>query len=440
MRYRNWANRILAGVCLLFGLSAIFKYYYVGNLWADLLFMVCEAAVIGSVADWFAVTALFRKPLGFPWHTALIPRNRDRVIRSVVDMVEQDLLSVDAIKKRLADVCFMNLFVDWVENKRGKVIVGSFTAKTALHFLETLDAGQLSMRAERFARAYLRDLLLLPRLRSLGDWAVQHGKVEQLFELMIDELVYVVEKPSTLEAIYRYLSGIKEEKTTGLAAKVVLWLGEHTDSVNVKEAARALQREMLATLEDLRDPGHPIHTWAVKRITESMRQMEQKSSLEEVLFAWAAQVMDQLSFHELINRILLSAIVSLKQWIASAGTEEAQEYPPLMLWVFDQVQAYWDSFKEDPDIHFWVERYVKKSLFRLIETEHHLIGCIVQDALEEFDNEDLSTFIEDKAGDDLQWIRINGSIVGGFVGLLLFLFLRLVYDPFFVPLIRSWLL
>lgn len=439
MQRRSAANRILAAVFVLFVVSAVLKFYCAGQFAADLLFMVSEAALIGGIADWFAVSALFRRPLGFPWHTELIPRNRDRVIRSIVDMVEKDLLSADAIKKRITDICFMNIFIDWVENKNGRIIVGNFAAKAALHFLENVHVGEVSDRIEKIARRYLQDAAILPGLQSAGQWALKQGRVEQLFQFMIDELSYVIAKQSTFEAIYQYLDDVKEKKSKNVAARIVLWLGEHTDSVNTREAAQALQQELISLLDELRIPAHPVHEWAVKRIADNIGGIAGNAEFRQAFSVWSVTAVQQVSFQELLARAVDTATEALRMWILSAGKKEMHA-PPLMLWMFDQVAAYWDGFKEDPDIHFWVERYVKKALFRLVEIEHHLIGSIVQDALEEFDNRDLSEFIEDKAGEDLQWIRINGSIVGGIVGLLLFLFLRMIYNPIAVPLIRSWVL
>ena len=440
MRRRKLANRILAAVFLLFAAAAAFKYCYPGELAAELLFMVSEAALVGGVADWFAVTALFRRPLGFPWHTELIPRNRVRLIRSIVSMVEQDLLSAEAIKNRIAGICFMSMFIDWVENKKGRAAAGSFAAKAAVHVLENIDAEAVARRLERIAQRHLRDAVTLPDLENTGQWLSGHGRAEQLFVFMLDELCYVIRKQTTYEAIYQYLDSVMEKKAKNAAARIVLWLGEHTNSINTKDAALALQVELLELMGELREPRHPIHEWAVANITANVNAFVGGGTLRQAAADWADTFLHQLSLDDLCKRIISAAIDSLRRWAASGGEEARRAYPPLMLWVFDQAAAYWDSFKEDPDIHYWVEQYVKKALFRLVETEHHLIGSIVEEALQEFDDKALNDFVEDKAGEDLQWIRINGSVVGAVVGLLLFLFLRFLYDPVFVPLIRSCVL
>ncbi|MDD4297106.1 MAG: DUF445 family protein [Eubacteriales bacterium] len=91
------ADILLAAVFILFAAATLLKYLYKESFFAGLLAFTFEAALVGGIADWFAVTALFKKPLGFPWHTAIIPNNRDSIIKSVSDLVSNELLSTEAI-------------------------------------------------------------------------------------------------------------------------------------------------------------------------------------------------------------------------------------------------------------------------------------------------------------------------------------------------------
>ena len=92
MDRKNMANKVLAGFFLMFVLASILKYFYKESLAVQLFGFVSEAAVVGGVADWFAVTALFRKPLGFPWHTAVITRHRGRVISGREELLDFEVL------------------------------------------------------------------------------------------------------------------------------------------------------------------------------------------------------------------------------------------------------------------------------------------------------------------------------------------------------------
>lgn len=101
MNYRNKANITLAVVSVGFIIVFIIKYYILNNAYTDFIFTIMEAGLVGGVADWFAITAIYRKPLGISFHTALIPRNRDKIIDVTAGFVEKELLSSESIKQKI---------------------------------------------------------------------------------------------------------------------------------------------------------------------------------------------------------------------------------------------------------------------------------------------------------------------------------------------------
>lgn len=438
MRYTNWANRILLLVFCLFVLAAVLKYKNPGVPAADFFFMVTEAALVGGIADWFAVTALFRRPLGFPWHTALIPRNRARVTEAVAGIVEEDLLSAEAIKQRIGSLPIMNKCIDWVEHKGGKAVAGRFAAKTALYFMDNLDEKTLEVYLEGVLRRLLKQIYLAPRIRGFAGWLSEPGRMAQVFVFLLEELISAAQKESTYQLIYQYLSNIKQERTHNLAVKLILWLGEQTDSVNLQDAAKALQREVLNMLEELRDPEHPVHSWAVNRLAQTAGELEKDGLARRTFAAWTKALTAQVSLAEVGRRIVNAVRAALQQWVAAddAGRTMGQ---PLLEWSLAQLNIYWKSFQQDEELRLFVEQHLKMALFVLVEKEHKVVGGVVRHALQEFNDARLVQFIEEKAGDDLQWIRINGSLVGGGIGGLVYLFLTFVYQPWVVPWIRNWL-
>lgn len=438
MRYTNWANRILLLVFCLFILAAVLKYKNPGGPVVDFFFMVTEAALVGGIADWFAVTALFRQPLGFPWHTALIPRNRARVTAAVAGIVEEDLLSAEAIKQRIGSLSLMDTLIDWVENKGGKAAAGRFAAKTALYVIDNLDEKVVETYLEQLLRRLLKQFLLAPRIRGLTGWLSEPKRMGQIFIFLLEELISAAQRESTYQAIYQYLTNIKQERTHNLAVKLILWLGEQTDSVNLQEAAKALQQEILNMLEDIREPQHPVHSWAVSRLIQTAGELEKDGLARRTFAAWAKALTAQVSLYEVSRRIVNGARDTLRQWLATDASGQTIGQP-LLDWALEQLNAYWKSFKQDEELRLIVEQHLKMALFVLVEKEHKVVGGVVRNALQEFNDARLVKFIEEKAGDDLQWIRINGSLVGGIVGGGMYLFLTFVYQPWVVPWIRGLL-
>ena len=104
------ANGILGLTAVLYCFAFVGQFFFGYESWYQPLYWAVQSALIGSVADWFAVTALFRKPLGFPYHTALIPRNKDRLINGVIKLVETKMLTKERCKVLLKNVQFVPLF------------------------------------------------------------------------------------------------------------------------------------------------------------------------------------------------------------------------------------------------------------------------------------------------------------------------------------------
>ena len=120
MTYRQRANTILglSFVCFI----AIFLWWYTHDVsvWEELLFFVIQSALIGSIADWFAVTALFEKPLGFPYHTELLYRHRDEIIDSMTKIISEKLLQPNMWQDKLYQISFIDKLVGWLRGPNGR--------------------------------------------------------------------------------------------------------------------------------------------------------------------------------------------------------------------------------------------------------------------------------------------------------------------------------
>lgn len=425
MRSKKVANRVLAVVGVLFAAAAVLKYRYPAHTLITWLYVCLEAALIGGIADWFAVTALFDRPLGIGWHTELIPRNRERIAEALTEAVEQDLLSVEAIRKRIADVSFVAMFIHWVEQQGGREFLGrEFFRHGGVAWAERNNKDLVAF-LNQLIKSNARDVELAPQFGAFIRRLLENGKAEKLVEFILEELIALVEKPSFRQSVFHYMEDIKHKKARSLLEKAIVWLGEQTDSINIEEAAEALCDELSVLLKDLSDPEHLVRRWLREKLCEVVANLEGNSAWREAVENWKEALLDELK--------LTKPLTAVVDQTASESFESAST------WVAKQANLYWTVFKEDQALQIWFEAKLKYTVYRLVKKEHHLIGRVVKSVLGHFSNSDLSQFVEVKAGNDLQWIRINGSIVGGIVGMLLYGFLQGVYEPYVLPIIRSWI-
>lgn len=425
MQYKNLANRILLAVFVLFVLAVGLKTQYRESLAVDLLYTMLAAALIGGIADWFAVTALFKKPLGFPWHTAIIPRHRDKIIRQIAEMVETQLLNREYIKQRLGKVSFVGLLIEWADSHSGTLFLRLVYARQMEAMLAGADTRWLAGQTEKVLKSAAAKVALETCLAEFGRWAVSGGRDRAFADWAAGWFVHMLEKPDARDMIYRYLEELKQEKAQSLVEKFVLWVGEQTDSVNIAEAADSVHARLLELARQLQQPEHPIRGWLYAKLDELIGDLETKPEWRCEIESWKQRLLKQAELKEVLVRIC----------------EHSVQVPPAdmpaVAWLRESLGWCWEQFKQDAHMRDWLEDRLRQGVCRLIDNDHHLIGIVVEKVMTSFTDTDLSRFVEDKAGDDLQWIRVNGSVVGAVVGMAVFFLLRFVYDPM-VPVILKW--
>lgn len=422
--YRRKANRVLALVFALFAAAAAAKYRYPDTMAVKMLFIVAEAALVGGIADWFAVTALFRRPLGFPWHTALIPKSRDKIVTAIAGAVQNELLSKESIKRRLTGVRLVDLIVGWFEEGDRQALLPDLAARCARSAWDNLDIPAAARYGQKWLKAILHEADLAAYSRHGLVWLLASGRADRIIEQLLAEITAAAAKDSTRRAIERYLEQYSQNAARTWWQKLVLGLAEATNTLNTAEAAAVLHAELLLLLRDLAAADHPVRAWVRTRLAAAADRLGDDPAWTAGIDAW---------------RKGLAGRLRLEEALIAVGTLAVRNAPPdwPSAWAARQAEKLWATFKADAAMRDWVEEHLQTAVSRFIDSERDLVASVVRDALVRLSDDDLNMFIEDKAGEDLAWIRINGSVVGGVVGLLLFLFLHYFYDPYVVPLVHS---
>ncbi len=422
----NKADTVLVFTAVCFTAALLLCRMFPAMTVSHMFFSVAEAALVGGLADWFAVTALFRKPLGFGWHTALIPRNRERVINGISNAIEKEFLGIEALKSKLAEIRFVSLLTDWLERKNGRRIFRNGFEYFLRYVFERINVQEIVTFLERFLKSRAGKWPLAMQLQDLLAWILRNHRENEVIIYFLDELQVKAECPEARRAILRYLRSCTEDGARDWWQKLALEIGLATDSINLEEAAAALQNESVNLIVQMKDPAHPFRQWLRSRIEEFSQQLGSDQQWRRAIEIWQMKFIHKADFNEVLTALIK---VSLQR-----GQGQ------ILNWTLLQIDQYWDLIQSEPIKVEWLERYCKEVVFRIIETEHHWIGAVARDALAILTDRDFSAFVEDKAGEDLQWIRINGAVVGGLAGLFLFLFSNFVYTPYILPAVQKWLL
>ena len=415
MTMRRWANLFLLGAFLLFCSMLYVNYVTGGAPWSQFLLFVAEASLVGGIADWFAVTALFRKPLGFiSFHTELIPRNRNALIQGVANMVEEHLLSADQLRKQLEKVRFATMLVEWVEQKGGGSFLAEQLQSLLVNMLRKQSSAETAAQLESFVKRKASELDVAALLQKVMRWAIDGKHLDAMLDRLFVYLKEYVEKPA-----------LRAEIETLIGQKIGGGFlgGLKSMFVNKEDLARQLHAELIELSGELLRHEHVLRVLIRERFAGVAADLGKRSDWQQAISVWFAELLERVS----VRDDLAGWINALAEQLES--DQDGDGGSGLRRWLHETVNTFWQRFRANDNLLGLFDGHLKTAMLKLVTSEHQVIGEMVKETLDKFDNEALVKFVEDKVGDDLQGIRINGSVVGAVVGALLYVLLYWVYAP-----------
>lgn len=452
MRNKKIADRLLFILLLAFIAIIFIKVYFHKSFFTEMLGFVIEAALIGGIADWFAITALYEKPLGFPWHTAIIPKNRDKVIDSIAYMVENELLNEKTLQSKIKEIKIIDSLIEYIDRsaKQGGYIF-EFIEKYSTKFLDGINKDKIAGYIEENLKTNLKEVDLSVYLSKILMFAAKSSDCEKLFTEVLEEIITKAKEENTRNEIYNMINELIKKNIDNkkgiqrMLMEVAVTLAKETDSVNTLDAAYSIQEQILEVLLKLKDESDPIHIEMINKIEQVIERLHTDEEVICSVEKWKLYTIEKIIIRSELGSVIENTIMALKYAIKkesvqvddlldkNTNVENFQLYinsiEPIINWLKNQISNYWESFKNDSKAKRTVEIYIKGFIYKVIKSEHHFIGIIVNKTLSNLTDDSLNDFIQKKAGNDLHWIRINGCIVGAVFGLLVFLFMNEIYLP-----------
>lgn len=430
----NNADTTLLCAALFFVMAVGLKITFPGNVFAEGFLFVTEAALVGGIADWFAVTALFKKPLGFPFHTAILPRRRKDFIKASVVMVQQEFFSRRSIFKKLGDFKLMPRIVDYFAKDATRKLVITELFNMVKKFVAAQDKEMRSKAIANELRRILRDIPAQNLIDDFGAHFKRSDKDKEIFISIVKAMRRTAAKPETCDKLQAILEEYASEKTKDMGGFSMLMAGlaQMLDLVNFEEAARIMQVQLLKLLDELASD------------TQIQRRTLNECRLK------ISELSDTPEFKDLVERIQIDAatalpleeaielaLIHLEKQIATTDLEETLAKVPLskkhvekslgvlLVSVFnDEYDKFLKLLREDTASRSAFEKFLDELTARAALHAQPLIGTVARSALEKLTEEQLNNLVYDKAEQDFIWIRLNGSIVGSVVGLAIFVLIK----------------
>jgi uncharacterized membrane-anchored protein YjiN (DUF445 family) len=416
-----WAGGMLLFALGLVLVGSLLQRSHVSPFWGGLVLAFGEAALVGGLADWFAVRALFTHPLGiriFP-HTALIPRNRARIVREISNLVQNEWLTKEMMLTRIDAFDFVGdgllSLVAALKPKLRPVL--RTVAREVLTEASPQDlAGFLSQAATHSLDAQK----VAPFLAEVLHRVREGGLIEPVLREVISRFQHWAGSAENREAIHRHL-----KQAAGAYCKRSVWknltysVAEWSGGVDLQDASALLQEQASRFAEEqLSDQGqlHQIVHHGLGQLEQRLRDDPDFVGRVQEFIRTAAE-----------SGLLASAVGPFLAALQAEGLRAVEvEDSPVLAWAQDRLAEWVDRLAQDPEARARVNAWCRRMAHALIEKHHSLIGAMVEDRLNRFSDENLVEMIQAKVGEDLNWIRINGSLVGGMVGVLIYLSITVV--------------
>ncbi|MBI2964454.1 MAG: DUF445 domain-containing protein [Deltaproteobacteria bacterium] len=385
---------------------------FAGRTWLGVVAAGFEAGVVGGLADWFAVTALFRHPLGLPFpHTAIIPTRRARLIQGIVSTVESQWLSPAVIARRLDRVAPSRWLIEWLRDPEHVARIGDPLRDLVRGLARSLTQPELVDFAERTLSRQLRELPLDP---SAGRWltrAAESPAAGDALRSLVLSLKNLAERPRTAQELHWWLlRSARALRASGQRFVPFLLRRKVVQRTIVEAALRYASAELAGAAEDAE---HPLRRFAVDGLRGFADRLaagdaEAVAQVERV----RAAILESLETGPLVRRVLERLRRQLEEDLEDRDSR-------LSRLIDEKLHAAVLGYLEDAAHRDSFDAWVRETAVDLVRRHHHQIGVTVRENLETLTDDQLVEQIESRVGADLQFIRLNGAVVGGLIGVLL---------------------
>jgi uncharacterized membrane-anchored protein YjiN (DUF445 family) len=362
------------------------------GIWLRLLRSIAEAALVGGLADWFAVTAVFRRPLSLPIpHTAIVPANKERIGEGLARFLDRHFLTRDVLIPELRSLHLAERAAHWLADRRNAMALATEIAKALPVLLRAIDDRQLTGFIARALGLQLRRVpvaSLMGRLMQLLSAAGHHERV-------LD---------SALDFARAFLKQNEERMLAAVAERRRRWIPR---TIN-REIARAMLRIAAELLEDLRKPDGAARQSLLQSINEFSAELAASSTIaggrsgimqRPEIRAWISDAWDKA--RDVVLRDLGAPSSRLRRALAVA------------------IGSVGEALSADPEMRQRLEIVIENVAAEALPWRAEL-SRFVSEVVRHWEPRSFSDRIEAAVGADLQFIRINGTIVGGLVGGALF--------------------
>ncbi len=390
------ATGLLVVMAAIFIVARHFEHAYP---WVGYVKAFAEAAMVGGLADWFAVTALFRHPLGLPIpHTAIIPRNKDRIGDALANFLQQNFLVAPVVARRMRNMDVAGAVGRFLQTPQGEETrIRRGASRLIADLFESLDDERLGGLVKTSIANRIRKMEVSPLLGHALASAINEDRHVPMLEAAIRWTARALDANEGLirDMVHKRANWVL--KLAGLDAKLA-------DAI--VDGLRKLSADMHT------DPAHPVRIKIEQALADLANDLQTKAETREKVEEIKLQLLD--------NKSVSMWLDTLWQKGREAIIRAARNPDAAMAGKLGEVlKSMGESLENDPRLKSAINMFVRRSVSGMAASYGGSIVKLVSETVRRWDAQTITDRLETTVGRDLQYIRINGTLVGGLVGVVL---------------------
>ena len=376
------------------------------HAWLYWVSVTAEASMVGAIADWFAVTALFHHPLGMRFipHTAIIPRNKQRIARGLSQFIQSNFLTSAAVVQRIQEFGPARTLYRWLLRPENAEAVATYVTRLTAYGLKALDDERVGNYLHQTIARRLKNADVAGAAAQLLDILTENKRHHELLDAALRALDDILARPDT----QAYIAG-EVAKSAPLVKVLSDWLGLKLDD---RAALKIVEVAVKKISEVRHDQDHELR----RRFDAFVADFIARLKADDALRRRVHKLRDEALESPALAGYLAGLWGELRNWLAAEYDRSPQSLHQRVTALLETIGQ---TLRADREIQQWIDEQILKAAPALVEEHRAKIGAFIEDQIMGWQEEKLVGELERHIGPDLQYIRINGTLVGGLAGLLI---------------------
>ncbi|MBA9027163.1 DUF445 domain-containing protein [Peribacillus huizhouensis] len=392
---------------IIMGVGFIATAPFQGSFWVELLHGGFEAGLVGGLADWFAVTALFRHPLGIPIpHTALLPNNRKRMTNGLVSMLKNDWLSKESIQEKVKQIPLTEKLIAILVKQIHTEKFRKGIIRLITQMIKYIEIEKITPFVKKQIISTLSKMEMSKFLQLVSSQLLNEQFDKKALDHILNKAETWLRKEQTSQRLgtvsMNVLSKIEADGMLQFALKSIQSL------LTEEKLGNIVQNLLLSVIKSLQYENEPNREALILYIRNEIQGINDNKDVLVSIEKWKGQLLDKWEPDQAITESL--------QQIQKNVIDLVEDHEFIDMYLIPLMNHILDNIKENSTN---IDNWIQKQIIVLVENNHEQIGNLVQENLDKLDNDTLIDMMENNIGKDLQWIRVNGAVCGFIIGILL---------------------